>query len=244
MIVTAAQPSEVSVELPELGHGIFTYFLTEGLRGAGDLNRDGIVSLQELYEYVEQQVVRKARAVGGKQNPMMKGEQEGILPLTKVRARRHGRFRAWWRLRRGRLLQMWAVGLVASALVSGGVLARLPRGAGRSRALDLLHQLQGRQQPTDVVIVAIDEAAFEGLGRRQPIPRDYLARVVRGVAKSGAAVVGVDITLRDPDDADRRRRAGHGASARSPRTASAASCCWGRSASEGPLGEAALGPPS
>jgi uncharacterized caspase-like protein len=87
VIVTAAQPSEVSVELPELGHGIFTYFLTEGLRGAGDLNRDGIVSLQELYEYVQQEVVRKARSVGGKQNPVMKGEQEGILPLAKVRGR-------------------------------------------------------------------------------------------------------------------------------------------------------------
>jgi uncharacterized caspase-like protein len=86
-IVTASRPAEVSVELPELGHGIFTYFLTEGLRGAGDLNRDGIVSLQELYEYVEQQVVRKSRAVGGNQHPMMKGELEGILPLTKVRAR-------------------------------------------------------------------------------------------------------------------------------------------------------------
>lgn len=86
-IVTAARPAEVSVELPELGHGIFTYYLTEGLRGAGDLNRDGIVSLQELYEYVEQQVVRKSRAAGGNQHPMMKGELEGILPLTKVRAR-------------------------------------------------------------------------------------------------------------------------------------------------------------
>ena len=86
-IVTASRPAEVSIELPELGHGIFTYYLTEGLRGAGDLNRDGIVSLQELYEYVEQQVVRKSRAVGGNQHPVMKGELEGVLPLTKVRVR-------------------------------------------------------------------------------------------------------------------------------------------------------------
>jgi hypothetical protein len=86
-IVTASRPAEVSVELPELGHGIFTYYLAEGLKGAGDLNRDGIVSLQEIYEYVEQQVVRKARAVGGNQHPVMKGEMEGVLPLTKVRGR-------------------------------------------------------------------------------------------------------------------------------------------------------------
>ena len=70
-IITASRPAEVSIELPELGHGIFTYFLTEGLRGAADLNRDGI----------------KARSVGGNQHPVMKGELEGVLPLTKVRAR-------------------------------------------------------------------------------------------------------------------------------------------------------------
>jgi hypothetical protein len=85
-IMTAARPAEVSIELPELGHGIFTHYLMEGLRGAADLNRDGIVSLQELYEYVEQQVTRKSRAVGGNQHPVMKGELEGVLPLTKVRA--------------------------------------------------------------------------------------------------------------------------------------------------------------
>jgi uncharacterized caspase-like protein len=86
-IITASRPNEVSIELPELGHGVFTYYLAEGLRGAGDLNRDGIVSLQELYEYVEQQVVRKARSVGGNQHPIMKGELEGVLPLTKVRSK-------------------------------------------------------------------------------------------------------------------------------------------------------------
>jgi hypothetical protein len=87
VIITAARPSEVSIELPDLGHGVFTYYLTEGLKGAGDLNGDGIVSLQELYEYVQQQVVQKSRAVGGNQHPLMKGELEGVLPLTKARAR-------------------------------------------------------------------------------------------------------------------------------------------------------------
>jgi uncharacterized caspase-like protein len=86
-IITASRPSEVSIELPELGHGIFSYYLVNGLKGAADLNRDGIVSLQELYEYVEQQVTAKSRAVGGNQHPVMKGEMEGALPLSKVRAR-------------------------------------------------------------------------------------------------------------------------------------------------------------
>src|SRR3970282_1722703 len=72
-IITASRPSEVSIELPELGHGIFTYYLVQGLKGAADLNKDGIVSLQELYEYVERQVTQKCRAVGGHQHPVMRG---------------------------------------------------------------------------------------------------------------------------------------------------------------------------
>lgn len=87
-IVTASRPSELSIELPELGHGVFTFYLVRGLQGYADLNRDGIVSLQELYEYLTQEVSRKSRAVGGNQHPMLKGEMEGALPLTKT-GKRH-----------------------------------------------------------------------------------------------------------------------------------------------------------
>ena len=83
-IVTASRPSELSIELAELGHGIFTYYLVRGLQGYADNNRDGIVSLQELYEYLAQEVSRKSRQVGGNQHPMMKGEMEGVLPLTRA----------------------------------------------------------------------------------------------------------------------------------------------------------------
>jgi len=84
-IITASRPSEVSIELPELRHGIFTYYLVQGLKGAADANKDGIVTIQELYEYVEQQVSAKSRSVGGNQHPVMKGELEGPLPLVKIR---------------------------------------------------------------------------------------------------------------------------------------------------------------
>ena len=39
-----------------------------------------------LYDLV-QQVTTKSRAVGGSQHPVMKGELEGVLPLTKVRSK-------------------------------------------------------------------------------------------------------------------------------------------------------------
>jgi hypothetical protein len=86
-VIAAARASEVSLELPELGHGLFTYYLLQGLQGAADLDRDGVVVLQELYTYLEQQVSQKSRAVGGNQHPVMKSEMEGLLPLVKVGGR-------------------------------------------------------------------------------------------------------------------------------------------------------------
>jgi len=87
---------------------------------------------------------------------------------------------------------MWTVGLAVSVLVTAasslGYLESWQVGA-----LDVLQQLQGRRYPSEVFIVAVDDDAFKGFGGRTPIPRDYLARVIRGLAKSGAGAVGVDI---------------------------------------------------
>jgi adenylate cyclase len=65
----------------------------------------------------------------------------------------------------------------------------------QARALDLLLRLQGRRVASNVVIVAIDQQAFDSLGGRQPISRAYLARLVRALQRSGAAVVGLDVSL-------------------------------------------------
>jgi CHASE2 domain-containing sensor protein/class 3 adenylate cyclase len=56
-------------------------------------------------------------------------------------------------------------------------------------------KLQRHGPFADVVIVAVDDEAFATLGQRQPLPREYLARIVRGLARSGAAVVGLDVSL-------------------------------------------------
>ncbi|MBM4441171.1 MAG: caspase family protein, partial [Candidatus Rokubacteria bacterium] len=84
-IVTASRAAELSMELAELGHGLFTYYLVHGLRGAADLDQDGTVTLQELYQYVEREVTQRSRAVGGNQHPVLKGELEGQLPMVRVR---------------------------------------------------------------------------------------------------------------------------------------------------------------
>ncbi|MFQ5830452.1 MAG: CHASE2 domain-containing protein [Candidatus Methylomirabilia bacterium] len=95
------------------------------------------------------------------------------------------------------MLQLWAVGIASSLLVTGASAMGYLESA-QSRALDLLLWLQGQRFASDVIIVAIDDEAFESLGRRQPLPRKYLARVLRGLQRSGAAVVGLDVTLASP----------------------------------------------
>jgi hypothetical protein len=39
---------EAAFELDELGHGVFTYYVLEGLQGKADRNGDGIVTVSEL----------------------------------------------------------------------------------------------------------------------------------------------------------------------------------------------------
>jgi uncharacterized caspase-like protein len=83
-IVASSRPNEMSIGLAELGHGIFTHYLLEGLRGTADRDQDRVVTLHELYEYVEANVTRRSRAMGGSQHPMLKGETEGALPLVRL----------------------------------------------------------------------------------------------------------------------------------------------------------------
>src|SRR5256885_10546701 len=100
----------------------------------------------------------------------------------------------WWRARRARLRQLWVVGAIAACAVTAGSAMGYFESL-QVRALDLLMYLQSPRQPGTIVIVAVDDAAFDALGRRQPIPRDYLARVLRGVGRAAAATVGFDISF-------------------------------------------------
>ncbi len=66
--LTASRDRERSFESPDWGggHGIFTYYVVRGLEGEADENRDGIVTADELAEYVRRNV---REATDGKQNP-------------------------------------------------------------------------------------------------------------------------------------------------------------------------------
>jgi tetratricopeptide (TPR) repeat protein len=66
--LTASRDRERSFESPDWGggHGIFTYYVVKGLEGMADENGDGVVTADELAEYVRRNV---REASGGQQNP-------------------------------------------------------------------------------------------------------------------------------------------------------------------------------
>ncbi len=91
------------------------------------------------------------------------------------------------------------LGLTLGFLASGVIAAATAQGyffGYQDKALDLYFWARGRTRAPEIVLVAIDDAAFQRLNERQPLPRDYLAGVIRGLRKSGARLIGLDVDLR------------------------------------------------
>ncbi len=78
IIITASSANEVSVEKDELKHGVFTYYMIEGLQGKADFDQDGLITVDEAYRYVSAKVPQKT---GQEQHPVKKGIVEGQLVL-------------------------------------------------------------------------------------------------------------------------------------------------------------------
>ena len=82
LVITACDVNEVSLEADNLGHGLFTHYFMEGVKGLADKDQDGLVAVHELYEYVYENVSQHARKVGGSMHPIQKGSMRGKIVLT------------------------------------------------------------------------------------------------------------------------------------------------------------------
>ena len=60
------------------GHGVFTYFLLQGLKGSADYNRDSSVTLGELIPYLSEHVRRETRNA---QSPTVSGRFDPALSI-------------------------------------------------------------------------------------------------------------------------------------------------------------------
>ena len=80
----ASGPREYSYEGPQYGggHGAFSYFLLDALNGEADYNRDRVVNVGEVIEYVREKVVE---ATFGRQHPRDLGSMERAVTMAEMR---------------------------------------------------------------------------------------------------------------------------------------------------------------
>jgi TolB-like protein len=78
-LLAASKPGEQSKERTGLNHGAFTYAVLEGIKGQGDADADGVLSVSELFGYVARRV---PQLTGGGQHPYNKVEGTDLALLN------------------------------------------------------------------------------------------------------------------------------------------------------------------
>jgi hypothetical protein len=78
-LMMSSKGEEYSLEDGGLRSGIFSYFLIKGLKGAADRNKDKIVTMGELFNYVKKTVVEYT---AGAQTPTLSGNFDQNMPVA------------------------------------------------------------------------------------------------------------------------------------------------------------------
>ncbi|MCL1894645.1 MAG: caspase family protein [Holophagaceae bacterium] len=71
MLFLSSRTGQPSLESPNRQGGLFTWYLTMGLKGGADANRDRVIVARELFNFVNPRVSRDSK---GKQIPVMWGK--------------------------------------------------------------------------------------------------------------------------------------------------------------------------
>jgi len=78
-VITASASDQIASSSPDLKHGIFSYYLMKGLEGDADENKDGIITIGELQNFLAEGVPRIAITMGRKQEPQLTGDASRVL---------------------------------------------------------------------------------------------------------------------------------------------------------------------
>ncbi len=76
--VLSCRADELSREYPNFGHGLFTYHLLNGLKGPADKDKNRLVTIGELYDYIKVKVPEDQFD----QNPVIKGTYDPDTPVS------------------------------------------------------------------------------------------------------------------------------------------------------------------
>ncbi len=92
VVLSAASGTQISSDYDEEGHGLFTYFLLKGLRGEADKDGNGSVEVDELYDFVKEQVTKVAsEKLNRDQTPLIIPAQDSLGAKGKIQIARPAR---------------------------------------------------------------------------------------------------------------------------------------------------------
>lgn len=77
VVLTASSATEPAYEHQKLRHGLLTYYVLEGLRGAPGVALEGRTSFYRLVDFVTKKVIAAAEGFGEPQHPALRGQIDG-----------------------------------------------------------------------------------------------------------------------------------------------------------------------
>ena len=80
-VVTATMPGKPALEDPKFSTSVFTYYFIKGLEGAADSDKNGLVTLDEAFNYA-----RNDTAAHYSQRPLMENRVQGEFPLSIIKS--------------------------------------------------------------------------------------------------------------------------------------------------------------
>ena len=81
-LLMSSKADETSLESSGLRQGVFSHFLIRGLKGEADENKDKVVSVEELFDFIARNV---RDYTGNRQSPVIKGTYDPKMPVAMVR---------------------------------------------------------------------------------------------------------------------------------------------------------------
>lgn len=78
-LIMSSKSNETSLESSGLRQGVFSHFLIRGLKGEADESQDNVVSVQELYNFINENV---RSYTGMRQSPVIKGDYDPKMTVA------------------------------------------------------------------------------------------------------------------------------------------------------------------
>jgi len=80
-LLLSSREEEISLEDETIRSGVFSHYVENGLKGYADTNKDKVITIQELYEYVSREVRNHTMHA---QRPILSGNFDPLMPVGMV----------------------------------------------------------------------------------------------------------------------------------------------------------------